>query len=62
MIVFIKGKLVEISENFLVIDANGIGYICYITLQSYEKYSGSANNEISISTLSNILKFKLPDG
>tara|TARA_Y100001960_G_scaffold301788_1_gene352133 strand:- start:80 stop:676 length:597 start_codon:yes stop_codon:yes gene_type:complete len=50
MIVFIKGKLVEISENFLVIDANGIGYICYITLQSYEKYSGSANNEISIST------------
>ena len=50
MIVSLRGKLVKISEKFLVIDTNGVGYRCYITLQTYGKYLNSTDEEISIST------------
>ena len=50
MIVSLRGKLVKISEKFLVIDTYGVGYRCYISLQTYGKYLNSAGEEISIST------------
>ena len=50
MIVSLRGKLVKISEKLLVIDTNGVGYRCYITLQTYGKYLNSTDEEISIST------------
>ena len=37
MIEFLKGKLHSKEKNVIIIDVNGIGYLCHITSSTYDK-------------------------
>ena len=40
---FIKGKLIEKNPTYVVIDANGIGYILHISIHTYTKLKEGEN-------------------
>ncbi|MCI8403425.1 MAG: Holliday junction branch migration protein RuvA [Clostridia bacterium] len=49
MYYYIKGKLVQKGENYLVIDAGGVGYMIYTSLTSIME-AGDAGREITMYT------------
>lgn len=49
MYAYIKGKIVEKSNNYVIIENNGIGYRVFMTMTSIEKISDN-NEEIKIYT------------
>ena len=66
MIVFLKGKIQDLSINKLTLDVNGVGYECMITLASYENLIknrrlvdafDSVKGVSSVSSLTNIELF-----
>ena len=54
MIVFLKGKIRDLSINNLVLDVNGVGYECMITISAYEELINKKNHEITILTYHHI--------
>ena len=48
MIVFLKGKIQNLSANELVLDVNGVGYECLITSSTYDNLINNHNNTITI--------------
>ena len=54
MIVFLKGKIQDLSTDKLVLDVNGVGYECMITLTSYEDLVKKKDKKITISTYHHI--------
>lgn len=49
MYAYIKGRIVEKSNNYVIIENNGIGYRIFMTITSIDKISGE-NEEIKIYT------------
>lgn len=49
MYYYIKGTLVQKSDNYMVVDANGVGYMIYTSLTSLEN-AGEIGNEITVYT------------
>ncbi|MCD8181063.1 MAG: Holliday junction branch migration protein RuvA [Firmicutes bacterium] len=49
MYYYIKGSLVQKSDNYMVVDANGVGYMIYTSLASLEN-AGEIGNEITVYT------------
>ncbi|MEG0481354.1 MAG: Holliday junction branch migration protein RuvA [Clostridium sp.] len=49
MIAFVKGKVFDISEDHVIIDNNGIGYIIYMPLRDIEKIK-KKDDEVLIHT------------
>lgn len=49
MYAYIKGKIVEKSNNYVIIENNGIGYRIFMTMTSIEKITDN-NEEIKIYT------------
>mgnify|MGYP001277352710 CR=1 FL=1 len=49
MIAYISGKLVEKKASEVVIDVNGIGYLCFISTNSYHNLPDNGHN-IKLST------------
>ena len=49
MYAYIKGKIVEKSNNYVIIENNGIGYRIFMTMTSIEKIT-DGNEEIKIYT------------
>ena len=49
MIVFLKGKIEDLSTDKLTLDINGVGYECMITMSSYEDLIKKKNKEVFIS-------------
>ena len=46
MIVSIRGKILKKAPTEIIVDVNGLGYLCFITINTYDKLgcsSGSAN-------------------
>ena len=37
MFYYIKGALAELRTDFAVLDANGVGYMLYVSLATHEK-------------------------
>lgn len=54
MIVFLKGKIKDLSTDKLTLDVNGVGYECMITMSSYEDLIKKKNKEVFISTYHHI--------
>jgi len=54
MIVFLKGKIQDLSINRLTLDVNGVGYECMITLASYENLIKKKDKEVTILTYHHI--------
>tara|TARA_Y100000996_G_scaffold278617_1_gene219701 strand:+ start:8156 stop:8758 length:603 start_codon:yes stop_codon:yes gene_type:complete len=54
MIVFLKGKIEDLSTDKLILDVNGLGYECMITMSSYEDLIKKKNKEVFISTYHHI--------
>ena len=54
MIVSLKGKIQELSANRLVLDVNGVGYECLITIKSYEELANKIENNVTILTYHHI--------
>ena len=44
MIAYISGKLVEKRVSEVVVDVNGIGYLCFISNNSYQKLPSNGND------------------
>ena len=49
MIVSIKGKIIEKSPSEVVLDVNGLGYQCFITVNTYDKL-GKLGEEVALLT------------
>ena len=49
MYYYIKGTLVQKSDNYIVVDANGVGYMIYTSLNSMQN-AGEVGKEITIYT------------
>ena len=49
MYYYIKGTLVQKSDNYIVVDANGVGYMIYTSLNSMEN-TGEVGKKITIYT------------
>lgn len=49
MYYYIKGTLVQKSDNYIVVDANGVGYMIYTSLNSMEN-AGEVGEKITIYT------------
>ena len=49
MIVSIKGKILEKSPNEVIIEVNGLGYLCFITINTYDNI-GSKGQEVFLFT------------
>ena len=49
MYYYIKGTLVQKSDNYIVVDANGVGYMIYTSLNSMEN-AGEVGKKITIYT------------
>ena len=49
MYYYIKGTLVQKSDNYIVVDANGVGYMIYISLNSMQN-AGEVGKKITIYT------------
>ena len=43
MIVSIKGEILEKKPNFVIININGLGYLCYISSNTYNKLPSKKN-------------------
>ena len=54
MIVSLKGKIQELLINRLVLDVNGVGYECLITMKSYEELVNKKGQEVTILTYHHI--------
>tara|TARA_Y100001970_G_C14152239_1_gene813398 strand:+ start:450 stop:1052 length:603 start_codon:yes stop_codon:yes gene_type:complete len=54
MIVFLKGRIKDLSTDKLTLDVNGVGYECMITMSSYEDLIKKKNKEVFISTYHHI--------
>ena len=54
MIVFLKGKIQDLSTDRLILDGNGVGYECMITLTSYEDLVKKKDKQITILTYHHI--------
>jgi len=54
MIVSLKGKIQELLINRLVLDVNGVGYECLITIKSYEELVNKKDQEVTILTYHHI--------
>lgn len=48
MIVSLKGRIQDLSINNLVLDVNGVGYECMITVSTYDHLMHNKNNDILI--------------
>ena len=53
MYYFIKGKLAFKGENFVVVDAAGVGYMIYTSLSDIER-AGQIGSEITMYTYLNV--------
>ncbi len=53
MYYFIKGKLAYKGENYIVVDAAGVGYMIYTSLSGIEK-SGQTGSDIKMYTYLNV--------
>ena len=49
MYYYIKGTLVQKSDNYIVVDANGVGYVIYTSLNSMQN-TGEIGKKITIYT------------
>lgn len=49
MYYYIKGTLVQKNDNYIVVDANGVGYMIYTSLNSLQN-AGEVGKEITIYT------------
>ena len=49
MIVSLNGKLIEKSPSKIIIDVNGVGYLCYISNNTYDSLP-NLNKEVSLLT------------
>ena len=49
MYYYIKGTLVQKSDNYIVVDANGVGYMIYTSLNSMQN-AGEVGKKITIYT------------
>ena len=54
MIVSLKGKIQNLDINNLVLDVNGVGYECMITVNTYDYLSSKQDDEILIQTYHHI--------
>ena len=50
MIGFIKGELISAKPTQLLIDVNGVGYLCNISINTFEKISNQKNVSLFIHT------------
>lgn len=48
MIEYLNGSFVEISPTHVVVDVQGVGYLCSISLQTYDKLQGNASGKILV--------------
>lgn len=53
MYYYIKGTLAAKGENYLVVDAQGVGYMIYTSSSAVEK-AGTVGNEITVYTYLNV--------
>lgn len=53
MYYYIKGTLAAKGENYIVVDASGVGYRIYTSLESIEK-TGSLGSDITVYTYLNV--------
>lgn len=53
MYYYIKGKLVSKSENYIVVDCSGVGYMIYTSLSTVESI-GSVGNDVTVYTYLNV--------
>lgn len=42
MIAHLRGKIAEALPNQVILDVNGVGYLCLVPLSTYDKIAGSA--------------------
>lgn len=49
MYYYIKGTLVQKNDNYIVVDANGVGYMIYTSLNSMQN-AGEVGKKITIYT------------
>lgn len=49
MIVSIRGKILKKTPTEIIIDVNGLGYLCFITINTYDKL-GKLGEEVSLLT------------
>ena len=49
MYYYIKGTLVQKNDNYIVVDANGVGYMIYTSLNSMQN-TGEIGKKITIYT------------
>ena len=49
MIVSIRGKILKKAPTEIIIDVNGLGYLCFITINTYDKL-GKPGEEVSLLT------------
>ena len=49
MIVSLRGEIIELSLDYLVLDVNGIGYECFISQNTYDKISQGEEKTININ-------------
>lgn len=54
MIYSIRGNLINIYENFLIVEVNGIGYKCLTDNFTLSKLSSCLNSEIKLYTYMNV--------
>ena len=53
MYYYIKGTLVQKNDNYIVVDANGVGYMIYTSLNSMQN-TGEVGKKITIYTYLNV--------
>ena len=53
MIVFIKGKILEKQPNSVIVDVNGIGYLCHISNNTYSLLPNK-KKEVFLNTYFNV--------
>ena len=58
MYAYIKGKIVEKSNNYVIIENNGIGYRIFMTMTSIEKIT-DGNEEIKIYTYYQVREYNI---
>ena len=49
MIVSIRGKILKKAPTEIIVDVNGLGYLCFITINTYDKL-GKLGDDISLLT------------
>ena len=53
MIVSIKGQILEKKPNYVIIDINGLGYLCHISSNTYNELPNK-NEEVYLETYYNV--------